>query len=371
MNQVIEMNIKQLLVFVDAGVEGYQDLIKGVMPGVEAFVLHPEADGIHQIIHTINSLKSSSHIDSIDLAIHIISHGTPGTLYLGNSELSLSTLDRYAQHLKTAFSTTSELHLYGCNVAAGDAGSEFLDKLSHLTGASLAASTHQIGNGNWNCNVKIGNTTTTLPFTLSVLQTYHGLLSFSSPILVPIGDTEGAYALVAGDFNNDGNDDFAAAYAVSKVAIRLGDGAGNFSGNTDVSVNSYVAPDIAIADFNNDGNIDFATANANANTVSIRLGDGLGGFSGNTNIAAGQGVYSIAIADFNNDGNADFVTANSDDTASVSLGDGAGGFSSTTAIAIGDFGLSVAIGDFNNGCNRLPAQGVEFFQERVPIKSID
>jgi hypothetical protein len=49
---------------------------------------------------------------------------------------------------------------------------------------------------------------------------------------------------------------------------------------------------VAIGDFNNDGNQDFATANQNANTVSIRLGDGAGGFSGSTTVSVGSNAIS-------------------------------------------------------------------------------
>ena len=78
---------------------------------------------------------------------------------------------------------------------------------------------------------------------------------------------------------------------------------------------------VAIGDFNNDGNQDFATANLFTNNVSIRLGDGLGGFSGTTNVSVGASPNSVAIGDFNNDGTQDFVTANSSaNTPSIRLG---------------------------------------------------
>ncbi len=67
---------------------------------------------------------------------------------------------------------------------------------------------------------------------------------------------------------------------------------------------------VAIGDFNNDGNQDFATANEVDDTASIRMGDGLGGFSGTTTVSVGFLLISVAIGDFNNDGNQDFATAN-------------------------------------------------------------
>ena len=52
--------------------------------------------------------------------VHIISHGAPGCLYLGNTQLSLDTLQQYTPQLQQW--DIDRLLLYGCHVAAGDAG---------------------------------------------------------------------------------------------------------------------------------------------------------------------------------------------------------------------------------------------------------
>ena len=78
-------------------------------------------DGIKQITKT---LEQYPHLSSL----HIVAHGKPGCLYLGKSQLSLDTLESYTQDLKTWFSKS--LFLYGCQVAAGDAGAEFITKLA-------------------------------------------------------------------------------------------------------------------------------------------------------------------------------------------------------------------------------------------------
>ncbi|NMG61257.1 DUF4347 domain-containing protein, partial [Geitlerinema sp. P-1104] len=50
--------------------------------------------------------------------------------------------------------------LYGCQVAAGDAGAEFVERLHHLTGATISASTRVVGQadlgGTWNLDVQQG-----------------------------------------------------------------------------------------------------------------------------------------------------------------------------------------------------------------------
>ncbi|MDJ0713196.1 MAG: DUF4347 domain-containing protein [Prochloraceae cyanobacterium] len=88
--------MKQLLL-IDTKVENYQFLVAGVVDGTEVIIIDPAKDRIKQIN---NALHKFSNLNSI----HIVSHGSPGCLYLGNTELSLNTLNRYAKDLKTWFS---------------------------------------------------------------------------------------------------------------------------------------------------------------------------------------------------------------------------------------------------------------------------
>jgi Ca2+-binding RTX toxin-like protein len=142
--------LRQQIVFIDAHVNDHQMLANTVLPTVEVVMLDPQLDGIQQISEV---LATRIEIDSV----HIVSHGTPGCLYIGNSQLSLSNISHYAESLQSWFtsrSLTPQLSIYGCNVAAGDAGEEFIAKLQQLTNAEIAASTTLIGNrmqgGNWN-----------------------------------------------------------------------------------------------------------------------------------------------------------------------------------------------------------------------------
>ena len=166
------LNQVATVVFVDAGVENYQQLVNGVIPTAEVFVLDAAADGIEQISQV---LQQRQNID----AVHIVSHGAPGCLYLGNTQLSLDTFNRYASQLQQW--NVANLLLYGCNVAAGDAGAEFLAKLHQLTGANIAASRTPIGNsalgGNWELEVALGQEQPLLAFPASVMAAYEGILN--------------------------------------------------------------------------------------------------------------------------------------------------------------------------------------------------
>ncbi|NMG61260.1 DUF4347 domain-containing protein, partial [Geitlerinema sp. P-1104] len=73
--------------------------------------------------------------------------------------------------------------LYGCQVAAGDAGAEFVEKLHDLTGATISASTRVVGHadlgGTWNLDVQQGlGLVPGVILDESVRRSYGGVFSF-------------------------------------------------------------------------------------------------------------------------------------------------------------------------------------------------
>jgi hypothetical protein len=138
------------IVFIDASLSDYQTLQAGIIEGVKSVIISPEQDGIEQISQI---LQQHPHITTI----HILSHGAPGCLYLGNSQLNLTNIHNYTQQLQQW--QRQNILLYGCNVAAGDAGEEFIRKLHEITNATISASATKTGNaalgGNWQLEVNI------------------------------------------------------------------------------------------------------------------------------------------------------------------------------------------------------------------------
>jgi Ca2+-binding RTX toxin-like protein len=100
-------------------------------------------------------------------------------LYLGNTQLSLNTFNRYASQLQKW--NVANLLLYGCNVAAGDAGAEFIAKLQALTGAEIAASKTLTGSaakgGNWELEITTGTIESSLAFTTETMASYELVLA--------------------------------------------------------------------------------------------------------------------------------------------------------------------------------------------------
>lgn len=144
------------IVFIDSRVTDYQTLIEGLTEPAEVFILEGQSDGLAQMVIR---LQGRTGID----AIHIISHGSQGTLYLGSTVLDSDNLATYGSQLTgigNALTATGDILLYGCNVAQGDVGDRFIRALAQYTGADVAASNDVTGasaiNGDWQLEASAG-----------------------------------------------------------------------------------------------------------------------------------------------------------------------------------------------------------------------
>ena len=129
------------IVFIDSRVTDYQTLIDGLTEPTEVFILEGQSDRLAQMA---SRLQGRSGID----ALHIISHGSQGALYSGSTVLDSGNLVAYGSQLTNLGSSLTDkgdILLYGCNVAQGDAGVQFIHQLAELTGADVAASTNVTG----------------------------------------------------------------------------------------------------------------------------------------------------------------------------------------------------------------------------------
>ncbi|MEK0182803.1 DUF4347 domain-containing protein, partial [Microcoleus anatoxicus] len=131
------------------------------------------------IAQITNALANQKDIE----AVHIVCHGSDGTLFLGNSPLNETTLETHAATVKQwgkALKANADILLYGCNVAQTKQGKAFVKRLSQLTKANLAASTTPTGNaklgGDWNLEFIIGEIKAALAFPPAVTAAYSGIL---------------------------------------------------------------------------------------------------------------------------------------------------------------------------------------------------
>jgi ELWxxDGT repeat protein len=168
--------VNNQIIFVDSAVDNYQSLIKGSLTGAEIVILDGNRDGIAQIGEAL-----ANHRDIT--GIHIISHGSAGSLQLGNATLNSTTLNNYASQLQQwqqHLTDNADILLYGCNVASGQSGIDFIQNLAKLTSADIAASNDLTSNqnkgGDWELEVKTGKIETNLAVSSQAQTTYDGIL---------------------------------------------------------------------------------------------------------------------------------------------------------------------------------------------------
>ncbi|MBD1835364.1 DUF4347 domain-containing protein [Cyanobacteria bacterium FACHB-472] len=348
MTEVTSTAAHKEIVFIDATVADKESLAAGVKPGTEVIILDSTRDGVAQITEV---LANRSDIASV----HIVSHGAEGSLQLGASAVNSDNLQAYSNSLQqwaSALTADADILLYGCDVASGETGEAFVQQLSQLTGADIAASNGLTGSavlgGDWDLEVKTGAIESPVAFLPAALANYNFVLPVSFAPTANISVGPNPYSVTVGDFNGDGKQDLATANRTSNnVSILLGNGNGTFSSATNFNVGTNPLS-VTVGDFNGDGKQDLATANQGSNNVSILLGNGNGTFSSATNFNVGTNPQFFTIGDFNGDGKQDLATPNfSSNNVSILLGNGNGTFSSATNFNVGTSPYSVTVGDFN------------------------
>ena len=172
---------EKAIAFIDANVEDYPTLAAGVRAGIEVAILHPAEDGIAQITSILARRNGIS-------SLHIISHGSPNCLYLGNTILNLGNLQKYVPQLRQwrqALGENAEIWLYCCNVAREHGkfttSPSLVTQLQQLTGANIAASGTLTGNsqrgGNWELEVRTGCIVASPVLMIAAQQSYQSILA--------------------------------------------------------------------------------------------------------------------------------------------------------------------------------------------------
>ena len=348
------------IIFVDSSVQDYQSLINNA-DDTQIVILNKNLSGIEQITNTLANQKDIS-------ALHILSHGSEGSLNLSTEALNSNNIEKFSPQIKQwgkALTQNADILLYGCEVAKGETGQNFLKRLSEITEANIAASATPTGStelgGDWKLEVQTGDIKATIPFNAKALNTYSGILGFAPKVDFTTGSTPQSVSI--GDFNGDGKLDLAVAnYNDNTASILLNTTANGATTPTFAPKVDFITgsrpTSVSIGDINGDGKPDLAVANYSSSTVSILLNTTANGattptFAPKVDFITGSRPTSVSIGDINGDGKPDLAVANySSSTVSILLNTTANGATTPTFAPKVDFitgsrPTSVSIGDIN------------------------
>ncbi|MGF1936166.1 MAG: DUF4347 domain-containing protein [Nostoc sp. ChiQUE02] len=345
------------LVFIDSQVDNYQTLVTGVLQNTSVVVLDNDRDGIEQINQVLALHRGIN-------SLHIVSHGAPGRVYLGNSQLSHETLNRYAAQLMgwaSALSADAQLLLYGCEVAQTEQGMAFVQCLSELTGAVVVASDNLTGSaalgGDWKLEVNMGVIAPSLAFQPEVMAAYASVLavvlpdtSFSSDgkvttdlgfiaidigrsvalqtdgKIIVAGDSNGDFALVR--YNTDGsldtsfNSDGKVTTDLGLLAVDIGYSLA-IQADGKILVAGTNGTDFALARYNSDGSLDTSFSSDGKVTtgfgLTIDIAHSTTVQADGKIIVAGTDGTDFALARYNSDGSLD-TSFSSDGKVTTDLG---------------------------------------------------
>ncbi|RNF53082.1 DUF4347 domain-containing protein, partial [Marinomonas hwangdonensis] len=148
------------VVIIDSRVPGLVELTKQANPEADIWLLDGSRSATEQITEIL------ANYNDLD-ALHILSHGGAGEIYLGAETLSADAINQNSATFAAwdnALSDSGDILLYGCNVAQGDTGIAFINQLAQVTGANIAASDDLTGSaelgGDWELEVKSGEVET-------------------------------------------------------------------------------------------------------------------------------------------------------------------------------------------------------------------
>ena len=137
---------------IDPSVPDYETLLADIPENAQVHILSSSAslDEIAEVLAGYQNLD----------AVHIISHGSTGSLSLSGETVNSDSLEASEEALAAigrSLNEDGDILLYGCNVSSNGEGLDFIEQLAELTGADVAASDDLTGQGgDWELEVTVG-----------------------------------------------------------------------------------------------------------------------------------------------------------------------------------------------------------------------
>lgn len=173
----VEKEQKNEIAFVSDSLTDKETIIEALEEEeVEVVVVDSTDSGLDVISETLAEQQDI-------VAVHIFSHGGDGHFTLGTDVINSAALEankEQVQSWSTAIAKDGDINLYGCKIGENASGKAFVNRLSELTQADVAASTDDTGSpstgGDWQLEYTTGVVSSTLSMdkvqTASLLPTY-------------------------------------------------------------------------------------------------------------------------------------------------------------------------------------------------------
>jgi hypothetical protein len=144
------------IVIVDPGIPSVDILVSHLTPDSKVFHLDELKN---PLVSILSILKANAPIRTL----HLFSEGRPGSLVFSSAAVNERTLENNMELLgdwRSYFTEGGDIMLYGCEVARGETGIDFVRNLAIYTGIDIAASDNHTGSwrkgGDWLLEIHSG-----------------------------------------------------------------------------------------------------------------------------------------------------------------------------------------------------------------------
>lgn len=303
----------QAVVFVDARVQDKNKLLANGDSNAQVVMLDQKSDGLDQIAAYL-----AGHHDVG--SVQIVAHGWEGNLWLGSTFVDQASLEAHQGDLAgigQALKPGGDILVYACDTAAGADGLAFVNTLSQLTGADVAASDNRTGaGGDWKLEIATGSIEAAPALSSDAMATYGHSLATQT---VSNGNDSGAGSLRSA-IASAGAGDTITFSGVSTVSLTSGQLLINKNVTIDGDLNNDGSPDVTI-DAGYKSRVLYVWSGSTVTLDGLVIQHGLlAGDGGQSRHVIGDSVYGAGIY---NQGTLTLLDVNV--TANAAAGGGGGG----------------------------------------------
>lgn len=250
-------SLQQQLIFIDTRTPDYEQMLVDLPVGLvdtdfKVVLIDQASDGLAVIT---SALQRASGVS----AVHVISHGSDGSVTLGAVTLDSALLQVRAAEVagwSAHLTAQADLLIYGCNLAASAQGQALVDKLADLSQRDVAASMdftgHSVLNGDWQLEYQTGVIEAIVPFSAAFQQAWQYRLDTTTALVAHYEFEEGSGGTSA-DSSVNNNAGTLSNPGIWTTDAAVGNYALDFTGDTTANYR-FTVPDNAALDF---GNSDF------------------------------------------------------------------------------------------------------------------